>query len=109
MGLITSTIRLIYLNNYRHDLEYKSQLISTAKLGLSNTINDLLNAGSDLDPDSPEVKALEKRKERLYLVEKRLDEQMQRYQTQLKMVEAEYQSVQQQIDKNIQFSYGSGR
>ncbi len=108
MGLITSTIRLIYLNNYRLDLEYKTQLISVAKLNLSNTVNDLLNAGSDLDPDSPEVKALEKRKERLYMVEKRLDEQLQRYQTQLKMVEAEYQQVQQQIDKNIKFAYGSG-
>ena len=106
MGLITSTIRLIYLNNYRLDLEFKCGKISSAKLGLSNTINDLLNVGTDLDPDSPEVKALEKRKERLHLVEKQLDEQLQRYQTQLKMVEAEYQQVQQQIDKNIQFAYG---
>lgn len=106
MGLITSTVRLIYLNNYRLDLEYQSQLISVAKLNLSSTVNDLLNAGSDLDPDSPEVKALEKRKERLYLVEKQLDEKMQRIQVQLKMVEAEYQQVQQQIDNNIKFAYG---
>ena len=106
MGLVTSTIRLLHLNNYRLDLEYKMQLISVAKLGLSNNINDLLNAGTDLDPDSPEVKALEKRKERLYMVEKRLDEQLQRYQTQLKSVEAEFESVKQQIDKNIKYSYG---
>ena len=106
MGLITSTIRLIYLNNYRLDLEYRTQLISVAKMNLSNTVNDLLNAGSDLEPDSPEVKALQKRKERLYLVEKRLSEQLQRFQVQLKMVEAEYQAVQQQIDKNIQYAFG---
>lgn len=106
MGLLTSTMRLTYLNNYRLDLEYKMQLVSTAKLELSTSINDLLNVGSNLEPDSPETKALEKRKERLYLVEKKLDEQMNRYQIQLKMVEAEIQQCQQSIDKNIQMTYG---
>ncbi|GBF23254.1 hypothetical protein tpqmel_0658 [Candidatus Gastranaerophilus sp. (ex Termes propinquus)] len=99
-------MRLAYLNNYRLDLEYKMTLVSTAKLELSTSINDLLNVGTDLEPDSPEVKALEKRRERLYLVEKKLDEQMNRYQTQLKMVEAEMQQCQQSVDKNIQYTYG---
>ena len=103
MGLITATIRKTQLNNYRLDLEYKMQLISASKLNLSQTVNDLLSVASDLDSDSPEAKALEKRKERLYLVEKKLDEQMQRYETQLKMVEAELQSCNQMIDKNIQY------
>jgi len=102
MGLITATIRKTQLNNYRLDLEYKMMLISSSKLNLSQTVNDLLSVASDLDADSPEVKALEKRKERLYLVEKKLDEQMQRFETQLKMVEAEMQSCNQMIDKNIQ-------
>jgi len=39
---------------------------------------------------------------------KQLDEQLQRYQTQLKMVEAEYENVQKQIDKNIKYAYGGG-
>lgn len=108
MGLLTSTMRLTYLNSYRLDLEYKMQLVSTAKLELSSSINDLLNVGTNLEPDSPEAKALEKRKERLYLVEKKLDEQVQRYQMQLKMVEAEIQQVQQTFDKNIQMTYGGG-
>ena len=109
MGLITATIRKTQLNNYRLDLEYKMQLISASKLNLSQTVNDLLSVASDLDADSPEAKALEKRKERLYLVENKLDEQMQRFETQLKMVEAEMQSCNQMIDKNIQYSYGGGR
>ena len=109
MGLITATIRKTQLNNYRLDLEYKMQLVSASKLNLSQTVNDLLSVASDLDSDSPEAKALEKRKERLYLVEKKLDEQMQRYETQLKMVEAELQSCNQMIDKNIQYTYGGGR
>ena len=109
MGLITATIRKTQLNNYRLDLEYKMQLISASKLNLSQTVNDLLSVEIDLYADSPEEKALEKRKERLYLVEKKLDEQMQRFETQLKMVEAEMQSCNQMIDKNIQYSYGGGR
>lgn len=109
MGLIVATIRKVQLNNYRLDLEYKMSLVSASKLNLSQTVNDLLSVASDLDPDSPEAKALEKRKERLYLVEKKLDEQMQRYETQLKMVEAELQTCNQMIDKNIQYSYGGGR
>ncbi len=109
MGLITATIRKTQLNNYRLDLEYKMQLVSASKLNLSQTVNDLLSVASDLDTDSPEAKALEKRKERLYLVEKKLDEQMQRFETQLKMVEAELQTCNQMIDKNIQYSYGGGR
>ena len=68
MGLITATIRKTQLNSYRLDLEYKMQLVSASKLNLSQTVNDLLSVASDLDSDSPEAKALEKRKERLYLV-----------------------------------------
>lgn len=109
MGLITATIRKTQLNSYRLDLEYRMGLISASKLNLSQTVNDLLSVASDLDADSPEARALEKRKERLYLVEKKLDEQMQRYETQLKMVEAELQTCDQMIDKNIQYSYGGGR
>ncbi len=109
MGLITATIRKAQLNNYRLDLEYRMQLINTSKLNLSQTVNELLSVSSDLDVNSPEAKALEKRKERLYLVEKKLEEQAQRFETQLKMVEAELQSCDQMIDKNIQYSYGGGR
>ena len=106
MGLIASTVRLLYLNNYRHDLESKMLIINQEKLRLTSSVNELMNVGSDMDPKSPEVKQLEKRKERLELIEKRLDEKMKRYEVELKMVEAEYQQCQQIIDKNIQYAYG---
>ena len=79
--------------------------INAEKLRLSSTVSELMNVGSDMDPDSPEVKQLEKRRERLEIVEKKLDEQLQRYQVQLKMVEAEYGTCEQMIDKNIQYAY----
>ena len=62
MGLLIAQMRLAQINNYRSDLEYQIQLISTTKLDLSAQINDMVGLGSDLEPDSPEMKALEKKK-----------------------------------------------
>ena len=105
MGLLIAQMRLAQINEYRSDLEYKLRLVASTKLDLSNQINELVGFGSDLDPDSPEMKALEKKKERLYAVEKALDAQQQRYQTQLEMIEAEEQSVKQSLEKSIQRSF----
>ena len=105
MGLLIAQMRLAQINEYRSDLEYKIRLISSTKLDLSNQINELVGFGSDMEPDSPEMKALEKKKERLYAVEKALDAQLQRYQTQLEMVDAEEQSVKQSLEKAIQRSF----
>ena len=52
-----------------------------------------------------EAKSLEKRRERLHQIEKKLEDQMNRYQVQLKMVEGEIQQVQQQLDTSIQRAY----
>ncbi len=107
MGLLIAQFRQAQINSYRSDLEYRIQLVSTTKLDLSSQINDLVGLGSDLDPDSPEMKALEKKKERLYQAEKALDQQVQRYQNQLQMIEAEEQSVKQQIQSGIQRSFAA--
>ena len=104
MGLIVSTIRLIQLNSMRLDLEYKLMLINSSRLQLTASTGDLETLGTDLDPDSAEAKALQKRQERLKVVEQRLE--AQRYQIQLKMIESEIQSVNSSIDSNIQMSYG---
>ena len=52
MGLLTSSIRLTYLNNFRSDLEYKISLISSSRLNLVSSTDELLNVTSDLDPKS---------------------------------------------------------
>ena len=105
MGLLVAQMRLAQINEYRSDLEYKIRLISSTKIDLSNQINELVGFGSDMDPDSPEMKALEKKKERLYIVEKALDAQLQRLQTQLEMIEQEEQSVKESLSKAIQRSF----
>lgn len=105
MGMATSQLRLMHLLLYRLDLEYKVQLISEAKMNLSKTCTDLLNVGTDLDSDDPMLKKLEARKERLNIMEKKLDAQMAQYKTKLQMINTEYDSCQQMLSKNIERSF----
>ena len=108
MGLATSQLRLIYLTLFKSDLEYRIQLITQTKMGLANSVNDLLSIGTDLDQDSPELKMLEQRRHKLELVEKKLDAALERYKTQLSACETEVQSAQKFVDSNIKqsFTYG---
>lgn len=101
MGLIAATLNKQYLIAYRNELEYKITLINQAKMGLSDSANDLLNAGSDMDPENPAVKQLEQRRERLNLLEKKLDMQMEEYQTKLKMVESNMKVCDEMISSSI--------
>ena len=105
MGMATSQLRLMYLNAYRLDLEYKMQLIAEAKMNLSKTCTDLINVGTDLSSDDPVVKMLEARKERLNQMEKKLDMQMQQYQQKYQMINQEYSSCEKMLSENIQRSF----
>lgn len=101
MGLIAATVNKHYLIAYQNELEYKISLIRQAKMGLSESVTDLLNAGSDLDPENPAVKQLEQRRERLNLLEKKLDMQLEEYEVKLKMVEKNIEACDKMIDKAI--------
>ena len=105
MGLITSTFRTMYLTAYRLTLESKIQWIATAKMELVASSDEILALGNDLDPENPAVKQLEARRDKLTVLEKRLDLQMQEYQNRIKMVDAELQSCQSAVDSAIQRSF----
>ena len=105
MGMATSQLRLMYLNAYRLDLEYKIQLITEAKMNLAKSCTDWINVGTDLDADDPMVKKLEARKERLNIMEKKLDMQLQEYKDKLKMIDTEFDSCDQLLQKNIERSF----
>lgn len=105
MGLLTSQIRLMYLQQQRLDLEYKIQLITQTKMGLSQSVSDLMQVGNDYDSESPTTKLLQQRQAKLKVLEQKLDMQMQEYQNRLKMIDAEYDSCQSMMDKNIQSSF----
>ena len=101
MGLIAATITKQYLIAYRNELEYKMNLIRQSRLTLSESANELISAGSDLDPENPMVKQLEQRKERLNLLEKKLDMQLEEYSTRLKMIDKNIEACDSEIDKSI--------
>lgn len=109
MGLIVSQIRVMYLQQLRLDLEYKIQLITQTKMGLSQSVSDLMQVGNDYDPESPTTKMLQQRQAKLKVLEQKLDQQMAQYQTRLKMVETEFESAVAMRDKNIQSSFSYGR
>lgn len=95
----------MYLTAYKLTLESKLQWIATAKMELVASSDEILSLGNDLDPDNPAVKQLEARRERLTVLEKKLDIQMQEYQTRLDMVNAELQSCKSAVDSSIQNSF----
>lgn len=101
MGLIAATITKQYLIAYKNELEYKMTLIRQAKLGLAESSTELLNAGTDLNPEDPTVKQLEQRKERLNLLEKKLDMQLDEYEVKLKMIDKNIEACEQQISGAI--------
>lgn len=107
MGLAAATVNQQYMIAYKNDLEYKISLIDQAKMNLSESANDLLTVGSDLDPDNPMVKQLEKRRERLNLLEKKLDMERHEYQVKLEMIEKGMGENEKMIQSNIK-GHGGG-
>lgn len=105
MGVLVAASRLMYITDMRNDLEYKIQLINTARTNLMGTINATMANGADLDPESPEVRLMEQRKQRLMLIDKKLEMELQQYQTQLQMINAEEQTVNKSLQQNIERSY----
>ena|SRR5574344_659678 len=94
MGVVIATITQQQLISYQQDLEEDILLINQSKISLSGAVNDLLTAGTDLDPNSPIAKQLEARKQRLALLEKKLDMQLAEKQSRLAMVQKNLQACE---------------
>ena len=65
MGLISSNFRMMYLTAYRLTLENQIQYISSAKMDLCTSKDEILALGNNLDPDNPAVKEMEGRRDKL--------------------------------------------
>ncbi len=111
MGLIASSMRLLTLTAYKNQLEMRIQSVTESLIGLQSQIDELVTIGADLDPDSDALKELKVKKERLNLIEKKLEMQQKQFQTQLEAVNQEIQSCQQLVSSTIQsgiFGYSLG-
>jgi chromosome segregation ATPase len=103
MGLLTAQIRVACLQMRASDLQFQIQTLTQTKMNLAASNNQLVNIGTDLDPDSPELKLLNQRQAKLQLVEKNMDAMLQRIQDQLKMVEKEQESANKYVEKGMEF------
>ena len=59
MGVLAATMRLMYLTTTKNDLEFKMMNITEKMSALSAQVAECEEFCGDLDPESPNVKALE--------------------------------------------------
>ena len=110
MGLCIAIIRLRELQRQRHNAEWQLTLITQAKGVAQNSVNDLMQIGTDHEADSRMGKRLQTRKYQMKVYEEKLDAQKAAVELQLKAINEEIESCRQMIDANIKssFSYSVG-
>jgi predicted nucleic acid-binding Zn-ribbon protein len=102
MGLAASQARFTSLTARKTDLELTGQQINQSRLQLANSTNDLFNLASTLDPDSDESITLQLRINSIQALDKSLELQLRRVDTQQQAISTEIDSVKKVIDKNIE-------
>ena len=105
MGVVSTIFRTQMLTARRHDLESFIYDLAEAKMELANSVTDYIDAGQTLADDSPTLKRLKARREKLELMEKKIDLRMQEYQNKLNMVNTELQSLNGATGNHIQRSF----
>ena len=84
-----------------HDIDNVLTRLNQVKVNLLNSTTDLLNFASTLDPDSPEMKTIERRRQQLAAYEKKIDGEIQAYQNRKKVAETILQASTHNVDKAI--------
>lgn len=106
MGFLTSYNRKIFLIEHSHQIESRLNDITAQKLRLTDAITELSGQIGDLgNTDSPSVKKLEAKRAELENLEKKMDIQMQKYQTKLQATQTEMQSLDGMLQQSIQKSF----
>ena len=105
MGLAASQARLLMIQARKNDIEFETQVISTARLQVANTVGALFSLTADLNPESPTSQALQARLKAIQQIDKALELQSTRLTTQYKAIEAEYESLKKIIEKNISATF----
>lgn len=105
MGLAASQARYLTLTARKNDLELTGQQINQSRLQLSNITNDLFNTATTLDPDSKESIQIQLRINSMQTLDKSLELQLRRVDTQQQAVQTELDSVKKVIDKNVELTF----
>ncbi len=105
MGLAASQARFLALTARKSDLELAGEQINHSRMQVANTMNQLLTISMNLDPESPEAQQFQLRVAAMQSLDKALEEQLRRVDTQQSAVQTEIDAVQKVIDKNIEMSF----
>jgi DNA repair ATPase RecN len=105
MGLAASQSRYLVLTARKNDLELTGQQINQSRLELANVTNDLFNNSTTLDPDSEDSIRIQLRINALQSLDKALELQLRRVDTQQQAVQTELEAVKKVIDKNIELTF----
>ncbi|MDX2085827.1 MAG: hypothetical protein SFZ03_10625 [Candidatus Melainabacteria bacterium] len=105
MGLAASQGRFLMLTARKSDLELNGQQINQSRMQIANITNELFNIASMLDPDSNEAVQLQLRISALQSVDKSLELQLRRVDTQHEALQTEIDAVKKVIGKNIDLSF----
>ena len=101
MGLAASQARYLALTARKSDLELTGQQINQSRMQLANVTNNLFNVMTNLEPDSPQAITIQMRINALQGLDKALELQLRRVDTQQESVQTEIDAVKKVIDKNI--------
>lgn len=105
MGSVTDSIRVRQLLGEKIDLNHKIQQIVETRGSLTRINSDLTKVGTDYDPESPVMKTLQARQEKIKLLEEKLELQMHEYQNRLDIVTTELNSCKSRLKDEIREEY----
>jgi len=101
VGLAASQARYLSLTARSSDLELTGQQINQSRLQLANMTSQLFTIAANLEPDSNTSIQLQLRINALQSLDKSLELQLRRVDTQQQAVQTEIDAVAKVIDKNI--------
>ncbi|HEY9686762.1 MAG TPA: hypothetical protein V6C52_07295 [Coleofasciculaceae cyanobacterium] len=105
MGFAASQARYLALTARKSDLELAGQQINQSRLQLANITNQLFTIAANLEPDSAEAIQLQMRINGLQSLDKALELQLRRVDTQRESVMTEIDAVRKVIGKNIEMTF----
>lgn len=105
MGFAASQARLMMLTARKSDLELQVQFINQARLQLANVVGSLFQLTSNLEPESPTVQAMQAQISAIQQLDKGLELQVKRIDTQREAITTELEAVRKVITVNIQSSF----
>lgn len=105
MGFAASQARYYILTARKSDLELQGQFINQARMSLANVTGALFTISANLEPESPAAIAIQARIAAIQTLDKSLEMNLRRVDTQRQAVQTEIEAVQKVIQKNIEGSF----